>query len=116
MVPDQRFRRPVIRVGVGAVGPTGGGRPGRPGDEGRDAVTVLGVGDGARPEPGPAALPVEELLVVARPKFLEGPGLCSRAQQYTWALPVLGRSDSNKATQDVRRITSGHVAQALAGG
>src|SRR5215468_4966439 len=75
MVPDQRFRRPVIRVGVGAVGPTGGGRPGRPGDEGRDATTVVGVGDGTRPEPGPAALPVEELLVVALAELPEGPGL-----------------------------------------
>src|SRR5262245_42784104 len=75
MVPDQRFRRPVIRVGVGVVGATGGSRPGRPGDEGRDAVTVLGVGDGTRPEPGPAARPVEELLLVALPKFPEGPGL-----------------------------------------
>src|SRR5262249_54016569 len=88
MVPDQRFRRPVIRVGIGEVGPTCGGRPGRPGDEGRDAVTVLGVGDGARPEPGPATPAVEELLLVAPQKLPEGPGLAVGPDQRVGLLVV----------------------------
>ena len=82
LVADQRFGRPVVRVGVRLAGAAGRGGPGRPGDEGGDLADLLRVGDGARPHARAAALAVEDFIFVVPAQRLEGldlpvgPGEC----------------------------------------
>ena len=50
VIPDQRFRRPIVRVGVREIRAQGRTRPSRPAEEGRQLSDLLRVGDRRGPQ------------------------------------------------------------------
>ena len=50
MIADERFGRPVVRVGIIFVRSQGGTRPGRPTEKGRELPDLFRVGDGIGPQ------------------------------------------------------------------
>ena len=80
IIGDERFRRPVVRVGIIFVRAQRGTRPGRPTKKGRELPDLFRVGDGIGTQAVFRRGRSEKIRVVSG-QFLEGVGLRRAAGQ-----------------------------------